>query len=199
MRTDKSLNIVAVPYWLMTVVRRNNQPLEVFLDFNQLEKIFSIEDLGIMYHLNTSDLCDLINTNTSLSALWRMDFWNDESRITNKNVLSAENEIKLELISATNEQYDSVLKDRLFCVGDTGDFPKPYEIYDVARNTVLLVLYPGHFSGKPIQVNKVTKESQVILSLLREIIQKASVYATFDSIAQTNIFQKYLVLLNAQK
>lgn len=199
MRTDKSLEVVAVPYWMMPVARRNNLTPEVFLDFNQLEKVFSIEDLGILYHLNTSDLYDLINTNTYLLNLWRADFWNNESRVTNKSVLTADNELKLELLTKTSEQYDSVLKDRLFCVENTEDFPKPYEIYDVAKNIIVLVIYPGYFSGKPVQINKVTKESQLVLSLLKDIIQKACVYSSFDSVAQTSIFQKYLVLLNAQK
>ena len=201
MSFNSEISVIAVPYWMMSIVRRHSKTPNVFLDFGTLQKIFSFEDLATLTHLNNNDLGDLIGTNTNLARVWGSYFWNDEFP-DNRDALTAEDRDKIELLTsvASNDpQYDTVLKDRIFCVEQYDQFNKPYEVYDIGRNVVVAILYPGYFSGKSYQHTRNQEQNTNLFNLIRELIQKTSVYTPFSECAKTTLFSTYLNILNTLK
>ena len=78
-------------------------------------------------------------------------------------------------------------------------FNKPYEVYDIGRNVVVAVLYPGYFSGKSYQHTRNQEQNTNLFNLIRELIQKTSVYTPFSECAKTTLFSTYLNILNTLK
>ena len=198
---NSEISVIAVPYWMMSIARRHGKTPNVFLDFGTLQKIFAIEDLATLMHLNGSDLSDLFGSNTNLNKLWGSYFWGDDFP-DNREALSKEDRDKIELIgdiANEDKQYDKILKDRIFCVDRTDQFPKPYEVYDISRNVVVAVLYPGYFSGKSFEKTTDAEQKRNLYNLIRDLVQKALVYTPFSECAKTSLFSTYLTILNTLK
>lgn len=204
MHTKTPLTVIAVPYWMMTVVRRHNKEPSVFLDFGALEKMFSFEDLTIFSHLNTNDLNDFIGVTNNIEFLWGGYFWNDAG-LGNRDALTKEDKDKIDLISSvaySDPAPDQTLKDRLFCVDNNSSYdtyPNPYEIYDIGRNVVIAVIYPGYFTGVFVDTKTTPEQVNTLFVFIRDLVQKALVYNSFDAVAATPLFERYMQLLSIKK
>jgi hypothetical protein len=164
-------SILFAPYWIRDILERNNLPLNAVLSLNTLSGVLSGEDIACIIDLNeraqmyfgfdTSDICGVHNN-------W---FANSEA-----SVVYAAAQPLTKIIDLNARLFDEALK--------TEKYPHPYSVVDVGSDTLVVNVFPGHFSKESGRVNQKL--------LTRDLLKLFYAYEGFDQMAHRNLFPKFV-------
>lgn len=159
-----------IPYWVKTVLDRHRLDYPAVQDLSQLFPLFSLEDLAQTLTLNKPEHSAMVfGVGVATDLLYD---WSKQGDLF----------AKVEQIELLQQP---TLMQRLFDqTAALPHLPKPYDIKDIDKEHVLIIVYPGHFGGP----NALIYQSQ-----LREDLLKLSyAYSTFDVMAGNVLFERYV-------
>ena len=164
-------SILFIPYWIRDILERNNLPLNTVLSLNTLSGVLSGEDIACIIELNekaqlyfgfdTTDICGVHN--------------NWISSIEANEVFAATQPLT-KIIDLNARLLDEGLK--------TEKYPHPYSVVDVGSDTLVVHVFPGHFSKESGRANQKL--------LTRDLLKLFYAYEGFDQMAQRNLFPKFV-------
>jgi hypothetical protein len=164
-------SVLFIPHWIREILERNNLPLGTVLSLNTLSGVLSGEDIACIIELNeqaavyfgfdTNDVCGLHNN------------WLRQS------------ESSAVFLSAMPLTKIIDLKARLLDEGLRSEkYPLPFSVVDVGSDTLVVIIFPGHFSRESGRVNQKL--------LTRDLLKLFYAYEGFDQMAQRNLFSKFV-------
>lgn len=169
-----------VPSWIVKQIERSKQPSSTLLNLEKLLQICSLEDLAILYCLNTDSVYTDRIFGVGTPAPSRLaEYW--------AHRYGAQLQRVLELVGL----YRGVLEERLFFEAEPqGDTPrsKPMllnvESEDLRVNAVAIVLKPGQLGG--------ADQREVQQYIVREYMRQLYVFTDYATLATDPLFGRYL-------
>lgn len=174
---------ILIPYWIEEALKRKRLPLATCLDLNQLSQITSLQDRAAFLALEKFDAALTGKPETVETGL----FWAWLQSIpANDSEGSAALDAIVKLSDDASVQADVAA--RLF----EGSVPaerhtQAFDIYDLSREYVGAVIYPGYFHQHGSQVT----QASLVVAMLKALY----VYKTHSEVAKTALFRRYLELL----
>lgn len=197
--------VVYIPHWIQAMLQRRNISLAACLDYKQMKELLSQEDqaqflalqpyklfdatydaegypLDYHYASNGTQVTDEWSIAGSLYEVWAKSLTAED--VASKSILQSVEALCFDKI-VTNE-----LKARLFSKESFSEqYQKPFITYDLARNVIGVVVFPGYFTPE--------KNPSFKVDLLKSILKVFYVYNTYASVCTTPYFRKYLEALAA--
>ena len=171
---------VLVPYWVAKQLERNKLPLKTVYELDKLMEVTSVEDLAIMFAMNTDPeiTAKFYGTHYAGNLDW---LWSDKYATQLSKVV--------EIVPLTASKVDS----RIFAVSESDapdpQYPNPFEIKMVdapggVSKTFLIIVYPRHFGGP--------KSREYQKMLVREYLRQSYAFIDYDAVARDPLFKQYL-------
>lgn len=186
---NEAKDIILIPHWIHETLIRHSRPIEDALNFGQMRKIISIEDLvGWMILNRAAHHVGLSDANSELGLITLESAWcgtvDAESSDYLYNVASP---------MASLTQFKLDLHNRLFTADSASpQYEEAFNIYDLAREHVGVVINPGFFTGEE-------GSHQHIFALIEAIVKALYVNAPLHEVAQSSVFLRYLDLLSEKR
>lgn len=165
--------IFFVPYWVKKALDRQGESLATVQDLNHLSEILSCEDLACMAKINscTQEYFGFSNMGQDTVFLT----WN-RPNFADKYYQQVEPLFPMVVPTLANRLFsEQALEER---------YPNPYEIIDVERDTVVVLVYPGHFAGTNLKTNQI--------KLIRDLAKLMYSYGGYDRMANRGLFETYI-------
>lgn len=196
-------SVVYIPHWISAMLERRNKPLTTCLDYGQMRELLSQEQQAQFLALQTYKLFDASYgaDGYPMNYVYRhpgtqvTDFdegYGDLYRVWQDSLAAEDVAGKSFLDSARNLTYGNLtsneLKARLFAKESFSEqYKKPFITYDLSRNVIGVVVYPGYFTPE--------KNPSFKQEMLKSILKVLYVYNTYASVCKTPYFRKYLEAL----
>lgn len=163
------------PSWILKQLERNQKPLSTLLNLDKLLQVCSMEDVVMLYVLNTDErYTTQIFGPGSPVGLGLNEYWNTR--------FGAQLSRVLELVGL----YRDALAERLF-FEDASVTDKPLLVHveseDLQVNAVTIVVKPGHFGG--------AAQREVQEYLVREYMRQLYVFTDYATLAGDSLFERY--------
>lgn len=197
--------VIFIPFWIAGMLERNNLPLSKVLDYRTMSQFLSPQEQANMLRFQDFNAFELqveegrgiptygevvlsnqthITTRQSyypLGNAWRNDV-KDSSDANDKRLLA-----QLETIDQLS--WTQVTKDEIKMRFDPANGARvahehPFITYDVEREFVFVVVFPGYFN--------VTAFTDNVFALCKAVLKVLYVYNTYASGCNTPYFRKYL-------
>lgn len=175
---------VIIPFWVESVLNRNNIGLVDILDYSKLKSILSINDIAQLLALQCLEESITIK---ELDGKWYLfNSWSKSAQASQKteldsvvDQLSCSKDLQRELMGRLSLEYAPIV----FNI----EAPK-YKIIDLNRDVTAIVLNPGFIDFERDQVNAFNIFSNLLKSLY--------VYNTISDVSTHKLFSKYVNMLD---
>ena len=176
-------SFIFVPFWVETVLKRNNQNTAEVLNYSTLKTLLSLNDLAQLLSLQKLEEIKIIKELDSTQCLfnsWRNS--TQESQLTELDSvlepLSCSKDLTLDLLERLS----------LSSVPLKYDFTLPsYRIVDLNREVTAVILNPGFIDFERDKSNEYIFISDLLKSLY--------VYNTVTEVSNYSLFNSYVHLL----
>lgn len=212
--------VVFIPYWIAHTLRRRNLPYDTILNFSKMAEFFSHQDLAILLAANQERNLEFLALTQKSPALlkaqenavitmtdpegvigWGGREWYgvemDEMGEDHPGRLARNSVDAL----ASSDHTTQILFERLYTEeGADSKFDTPYQIVDLGRQHVGVVIHPGYFIETTDSA--VDRELQFLrqYDLVRAILLALYVQAPgFHLVASSPVFLRYLSLLSKKR
>lgn len=209
-------SIINIPYWIAGMLERNNLPVSAVLDYGLMSSFLSLAEQANMLNFQHLDLFNAkpvlqgdeayfssavdggnsaiavcgdtsitqFEVSQKLNYAWRASIAGSDN--ANNNALN------LALQNAESFSYaPSVLEELAERLNPLSAPPQshtqPFITYDVARDVVLVVVYPSFFNREGYKDNT--------RNMLVAVLKVLYAYNTYASVCKTQYFRKYLETL----
>jgi hypothetical protein len=212
--------VVFIPYWIAHTLRRRNMPYSTILNFKEMVKYFSHQDLAMLMAANREEnlnflyltqkspaqLKDEQNCCIGLDDNHSIGWYPVEWNTAFSNDANLENDTEQQAYhSVTNLAYSDQTKQMLFErlyseEGADARFDEPYQMVDLGRKHIGVVIHPGYFIETTDSA--VDRELQFLrqYDLVRAILLALYVQAPgFHLVASSPVFLRYLSLLSKKR
>jgi hypothetical protein len=179
-RSRKRFPLLA-PSWVVRQIERNKLPSSTLLNLDKLLEICSLEDIVVMYCLNTEPayIDRVFGPGAPIALPGLTEYWGRH--------YSAQLARVLELVGL----YRGVLEERLFCEADPSASVHPsnpqiahIESEDLSVSAIVIVLKPGQLGG--------TDQRKAQLCIIREYMRQLYVFTDYATLARDPLFERYL-------
>lgn len=193
-------NVVYIPYWIQELCGRNSLPLESVLDYNKIGPLLSMEEQAQFLGLQSYTLydCDfnaqgIPNPFSTVVGNWNgiTDYSNGSLReFWRKSIPKSETSLVSmiegsEYLAYTAGVVEQPLAARLFSADAKLErHKKPFITYDLTRDAVGVVVFPGYFN----QENFSSFKRELCVSILKVLY----VQNTYAAECKTPYFKSYL-------
>lgn len=177
-------NMMLLPYWVMSLVKKHNLRQEDVLNFAKLKPILSISDLASVNALQTYGESvigarDIINS--SILYEWFSSASDDAQKSTLDN--------SVEPLSK-DQSFIASLRPRFELDPTMAQREVPYEVIALEDRALAVVMYPGFFAA-----DRYDQQFQIVRALLKLLY----VYEQPTVVAATPLCRRYLELLSLRK
>jgi hypothetical protein len=172
----KKLFPILVPSFVVTQLERHGLPSSTLLDLDKLCEVCSMEDVVLMYCLNTEqEYTEKVfgpgHMHTGLAEYWHQHYGAQLSSV-------------LELVSL----YRGVLEERLFFESSEQAAAKAplmlhVEFKDPSVSAIVIILRPGQLRGAD------QRETQK--SIVREYMRQSYAFTDYAALAKDPLFERY--------
>ncbi len=181
MTTDK--NVILLPYWAEDVIKRQKLTMGDLLDFEKVRTIFSVHQLAEL--LAMQRCCEKIVGSYEggffTGLFWQ---WTQSARGEGHTFLT---EVVVPISDHANTQ--SAFEQEYFNKEARQErHAEPFIIYDLQREVVGLVVYPGWF-------DQAETNPELQLKLVRALIRAFYAYQPRHEVAQRPLYLNYIRLL----
>jgi hypothetical protein len=170
-------NLFFVPYWILTVLERNSEPVQTVLDLEALSSVVSSEDLACIAVLNKNSSAYFGFSGDEYNYTYLS--WTHQPKSHEKFHNNVEPLFPMVSRTLGVRLFSEVAKDSRYLT--------PFRIVDIDAGNLMVVIYPGHFGGQEGPANKQT--------LIRELLKLFYAYEGFDQMANRQLFERYVMQL----
>jgi hypothetical protein len=161
--------IFLIPFWVKTILNRNNLPIKTALDVKLLATVLTSEDLACISVMNEQNK-DYFGV-SNYSCIWSD---NSESYA-----------FYMDKVRPFESLVTSVLENRLLNESAIDvNYPEAFEIQDIDSNSLLVSINPGYFGGANKQLFQT--------NLVRQLLTSLYAYQGYDDMTRNQIFEQYL-------
>lgn len=172
-----------MPYWITNELNRRGESLDACLSIPRLKEILSVNDIALLQTLNEEASKVFGNDKRGNNISTCLNLFNCVSQDFDSN---REQDMLRKL--SNSEWAIQELNSRLFNIDAKEDsYEKPFISTDINAEYVVITIYPGFFVSKA--------NSALQLSIVEEVLRVLYVYNTYDIVARTQYFKRYLELL----
>lgn len=168
---------IVVPSWIVKQLERAKMPAETLLDLTEMLKVCSLEDVVILYCLNSSfTYKERIfgpgqSVNSQLILHWQRHH-------------SAALDSVLELVPV----YETEVSERVFFTDSASHHQLPHmvpiESNDASLHAIVIIIQPGHFGGED--------QRKAQHCLVREYMRQLYAFTDYAVLARDSLFERYL-------
>jgi hypothetical protein len=217
--TNTLSTVVIIPYWIAHTLRRRNLPYTTILNFAEMAKHFSHQDLAILRAANMEKNLEFLaltqkspaQLNDEENCCIGLDEggtigcgfseWYDEIGMSEAEKEGFANTINSVSNLTYSDNTRQMLFERLYSEeGADAMFDTPYQMVDLGRKHIGVVIHPGYFMET--MDSAVDRELQFLrqYDLVRAILLALYVQAPgFHLVASSPVFLRYLGLLSKKR
>jgi hypothetical protein len=206
--------VVFIPYWIAHTLRRRNLPYTAVMNFADMAKVFSPQDLALLLAMNRDENLRILNLTQEAAQSnegnaiglepssvigWNGYEWFDALAQSDDQALQSVHNTVQTL--AFSEQTRQVLQERLYSEeGAEAHFDTSHAFIDLGRQHIGVVIHPGYF----IEATTSSIDRELLFlrqyELTREILLALYVQAPgFHLVASSPVFLRYLGLLSKKR
>lgn len=185
---SEAKEVILIPHWVHETLRRHQLPINEALNFGNIRRIVSVNDLACWMILNRqAHHVGLKQPNEggliSLETAWGSTVTAEHSDYL-FNVVYPLTDIP---------QFKLDLADRLFSPDSrTPQYEEAFNIYDLSSKYEGVVINPGFFTSE-------AGSDRHVFDLLEAVVKALYVYAPLHEVANTPVFLRYLDLLSKKR
>jgi hypothetical protein len=170
--------IIFVPYWIESVLKRNNFTLRDVINYDVVRRVVSLKDLSQMLSFqNLPGIGGLqLAPSSSLLNKWETSAGRNRAELDSTVVPMSYSNEKEALERLTKTGLDSI---------DESDLK--YKISDIERDITAIVLYPGFMEE--------CKNNSFVFNLVRELLKVSYVYCRVEDVSASHLYKTYIDLL----
>lgn len=176
--TNMKKAIIFVPYWIETVLKRNNCTLKDILDYEVLRRFIPLNDLsGLLGFQQVPEISQLKVTDNSLLSRWESTAGTRHRQELDSTVVPLSYSIEKETLERLkNTSLDGI-----------GESKSTFRVTDIERDSMVVVMYEGFIDS--------IKQDSVKLSLVTQLLSLSYVYCRAEEVSKTELFRTYVDLL----
>lgn len=186
---NEAKDIILIPHWIHETLTRHSRPIEDALNFAQIRRIISVEDMVAWMLLNRGAHHVGLNYGDSDSGLIGLESaWGRTVDADSTDYLYNVVYPMMEL-----PQFKLDLSSRLFSAESaSAQYEDAFNIYDLSPQHMGVVVNPGFFTGEE-------GSHQRVFALIEAIVKALYVNAPLYEVAQSHVFLRYLDLLSEKR
>lgn len=176
-------SFIFVPYWVETVLKRNNLNTSEVLNYPTLKTLLSLNDLAQLISLQKLDEIKIIKELDSTQCLFNS--WRNS---TQKSQLTELDSV-LEPLSCSKDLTLDLIERLSLCNAPMSyDYTLPsYKILDLNREVTAVILNPGFMDFESDKIN--------YTNFISDLLKSLYVYNTVTEVSNYPLFNSYVHLL----
>lgn len=176
-------NFILIPYWVETVLKRNNLNTVEVLNYSTLKTLLSLNDLAQLLLLQKTEGIKIIKELDSKQCLFNS--WRNSTQTSQLTELDS----VLEPLSCSKDlTLDLLERLSLSNAPLKYDFALPrYKVLDLNRDVTAVILNPGFIDFECDKIN--------YSNLISDLLKSLYVYNTISEVSNYSLFKSYIHLL----
>lgn len=191
--------IILIPYWVENVLTRNKLNLDTVLNYSELSKVLSTNDIAQMVTLENyeQNVLMLGLTNNRLTQCWGVNSAQGSQSMELDFItkLASDSDVIKDLINrlSTSTDFDTMCpEDQVGIINDNnvvdGTF---FKFVDINKDISAII-------AKEDFISTINKKQTNALDLIRVVLKNLHTYYSVAEVARFKIFDQYVKLLNIQ-
>jgi hypothetical protein len=191
--------IILIPYWVENVLTRNKLNLDTVLNYSELSKVLSTNDIAQMVTLENyeQNVLMLGLTNNRLMQCWGVNSAQGSQSMELDFIikLASDNDVIKDLINrlSISTDFDTMCpEDQVGIINDNnvvdGTF---FKFVDINKDISAII-------AKEDFISTINKKQTNALDLIRVVLKNLHTYYSVAEVARFKIFDQYVKLLNIQ-
>ena len=184
--------IVFVPHWMAATIRRKGMSITSLLDYSKIRQIFSLNDLAGLLCVQDGTGENTANNNNVIVPFSNKHWFGHLLSSWNKSATSAqalELDSTVKPLSHSDDVRGEILS-RFEEVDDMQDDRPFFELIDVERGCVFIIMNPGFIKG--------LQDPEVKFDLVRKILKVFYVHNSVRDVSRTDMFGDYVAMLEGK-